>query len=288
MSRYTTTLPFYLTFALLIPSSSMADSMPPTVHESFQQILPDLQLPPSVYEEAPISGNTTRSTDPPKVLVPAPVAEWTRRADTLLNQYRRAHSMNSRLPAVERSFHMNTEADVVRATTLYVLHPINQAINAMYGNAICCFAEHSTGPVRCDFVWKYFDGQNWHSLAILEMKRRGILRNDDFASAFARVEDVQEKVWEAYAKAGENKDPTHLTNNAVMLSKQAAAYALRYRTQFIAIFDWDSLFLYRFRDLRAEEETVGDWAYGTWVREEEGFRKALLGLLVRACQLKLS
>jgi hypothetical protein len=48
------------------------------------------------------------------------------------------------LPAIERPFLMITEGDVLRATTLYVVHPINLALNAKYKDSpIYCLSENT-------------------------------------------------------------------------------------------------------------------------------------------------
>jgi hypothetical protein len=57
------------------------------------------------------------------------------------------------LPAVERPFLMETEGDVLRATTLYVVHPINLALNAKYRDTpIYCVA-------KCEHVHVQLDGR---------------------------------------------------------------------------------------------------------------------------------
>jgi hypothetical protein len=89
-------------------------------------------------------------------------------------------SLRSSLPAVERPILMLTEGDVLRATTLYVTHPINLALNAEYPKApIYCFSENVKGGGSCDITWKYQKGKEYHTIAILELKRRGVLRWDD-------------------------------------------------------------------------------------------------------------
>ncbi|POS70773.1 hypothetical protein DHEL01_v210831 [Diaporthe helianthi] len=37
-----------------------------------------------------------------------------------------------------------------------------------------------------------------------------------------------------------------MDNNATCLSKQAAAYSTRFGTRYVALFDWDTLFLWNF------------------------------------------
>lgn len=80
-----------------------------------------------------------------------------------------------------------------------------------------------------------------------------------------------------------------LKGNAITLLQQAAAYAIRQETQFIGLFDWDSMFLFQFYKLDLGKREIGDWAYGTWVEDKEPkvFRKTLFGFLVAACEAKI-
>ena len=91
----------------------------------------------------------------------------------------------------------------------------------------------------------------------------------------------------AYANtADEDEVATNLKGNAIHLSSQAASYAIRQKTQFVGLFDWDFMFLFQFCRLNLAEEHIGDWAYGTWVEDEEPgfFRQTLFGFLVTACE----
>jgi len=77
----------------------------------------------------------------------------------------------------------------LRATTLYVTHPINLALNAKYPKTpIYCFSENVKGSGRCDINWKYKKRKEYHTIAILELKRRGVLQWDDFKSGCRAAE----------------------------------------------------------------------------------------------------
>ena len=77
--------------------------------------------------------------------------------------------------------------------------------------------------------------------------------------------------------------------NAIWLSRQAAAYAIRQETQFVGLFDWDSMFLFQFGELDLDQDFIGDSAHGTWVEDKSPtfFRKTLFGFLVAACEAKI-
>ena len=132
----------------------------------------------------------------------------------------------------------------------------------------------------------------FHTVAVLELKRRGVLRRDDFESAKADAANREAKIEESYANMLSNDADAEATNfegNAFWLSKQAAAYAIEQETQFVGLFDWDSMFLFRFGEFNPGEEGVGESAYGTWVEDRNPtfFRKALFGFLVAACEVNI-
>jgi hypothetical protein len=221
---------------------------------------------------------------------PTPYAQ---KASETLKKLALASSLRNSLPAVERPFLMSTEADVLRATTLYLTHPINQALNAKYENKIYCLSENVMGGLRCDITWKCKIGEDFDTIAVLELKRRGVLRWNDFQSARSDAANRETKIQEAYAKMedydNDTAAATTFTENAIWLSRQAAAYAIRQETQFIGLFDWDSMFLFQFGEIDLDESTIGDSAHGTWVEDKSPtfFRKALFGFLVAACETKI-
>jgi len=266
----------------------------PTIYQSFSCSLPDLGLDEAEYYAISASSESTATTDPPKIWEPDPTPYAQKASDTLKKL---ASSLRNPLPAVERPFRMLTEGDVLRATTLYVTHPINQALNAKYKNTpIYCLSENVKGGVRCDIIWKYKNGNDFHTIAVLELKRRGVLRWDDFQCAESDAANRETKIQEAYARMDDDDNDdggyavaTTFRGNAVQLSKQAAAYAIRQKTQFVGLFDWDSMFLFQFGELDLGQRAIGDSAHGTWVEDESPtfFRKTLLGFLVAACEAKI-
>ena len=161
---------------------------------------------------------------------------------------------------------------MLRATTLYLSHPINQALNAKYKGKLTCLSENVQGGVRCDVTWKWYNDQTrtYDTIAVLEVKRRGVLLWDDFRAAQTDAAGRHTKMEEAYSNACEGGGrfvATALRNNAVYLSSQASAYALRQHTKFVALFDWDSLFLFQLNEMG--KKFVGDCAYGTRVEGKD-------------------
>ena len=62
---------------------------------------------------------------------------------------------------------------------------------------------------------------------------------------------------------------TTLRGNTIDLSRQAAAYAIQQETEFVGLFDWDSMFLFQFDELDLDEEIIGDSAYGNGLTTED-------------------
>jgi hypothetical protein len=184
---------------------------------------------------------------------------------------------------VETPFTIFTEADVFRAATLYILHPINEALNARYENRTLCRSESKQiSRGGCDVSWQFWnrDEEGWTVFAVLELKNRGVLKWSDMVGALRDEETREDGLEEALSKRGN----TLFLSNMVPISKQAAHYAWATGSHYIAVFDWDSLFMFRYESVDSETKSIGDWTYGTWVQEDEvtTFRKALLGFLLEA------
>ena len=265
----------------------MANLQPHTIIHSFYYPLPDLHLGPAPPLQAHANSTTAEETDPPRVWIEKTPMSWSNNeAHPLINAIRNAPGVQTLVSAIERPFWMQTEADVVRATTLYFLHSVNQAINVRFRERIFCAAEdRGNGNLRCDLVWRIQDRNgNMINIAVLELKNRGILQRHEFISARTDRANSSNKA----ARAWQEPNHTFLRGNARLVSKQAAAYALERRTKFVAIFDWDSLFLYEFAAINTDVwDTVGSWSYGTWVDYDArptNFRMVLLGWLYAACR----
>ena len=264
-----------------------------SIYQCLWDPLPNLGLDEAEDEEPHAISVTAAATDPPKVWVEAPYADYVRTAIHELNNQGVVNALqSSHIPATERPFLMYKEADVVRATILYLVHPVNLAINQIFGTTVFCVSEDQRDQsLRCDISWKYEteDGA-LKAIAVLELKKRGVIQREDFAPGRTNQNDLNRKI--ARAQSMENR--TLLADAAVPLSQQAAAYSWKFNTKYVGIFDWESLFLYNFENLNRRGCHIGEWAYGTWVRDRdavsnqlvETFRMALLGFLIEACTAK--
>ena len=229
---------------------------------------------------------TTLDTEPPKIWFPISATYY---ADLALAELKRHDIVKalsrSYLPSPESPISLASESDVVRAAALWFLHPVIKAMQAIVPGAKCA-AEVVDIGVRCDVLITV----NGSNVAVLEYKNRGYLSRNDFMRAYV-ADSTERNAREVISKttAGFEIDQdgwrTQLGGNSVILTKQAAAYATRFGTKYIALFDWDSLFLWDFAGMKIYGKGAakqGDWAYGTWVEGRDRFRVVLLGFFLRA------
>ena len=63
---------------------------------------------------------------------------------------------------------MITEGDILRATMLYIVHLINQALNAKYRNTpIYYLSENFKKGIRYNITWKYWNGEDLDIITVL-------------------------------------------------------------------------------------------------------------------------
>ncbi|KAE8151736.1 hypothetical protein BDV25DRAFT_128539 [Aspergillus avenaceus] len=150
------------------------------------------------------------------------------------------------MPALERSHVLSTEADVVRLSTLQLLHPVNIALQefAPSGTVVVCSSEKQGGQnSRFDIQWslRSEDGRFLTTLAILEVKNTHVVHKTDFTPAERTSETYEAGMQEAMKFAPQY---TLLEGNAVWLSKQASKYSGICTD--VAVFDWNAMFIFNF------------------------------------------
>lgn len=269
--------------------------MPPqqagSVYDSFRQALPSLpqSMALETYRSISSSSESTINEDP--------VRAFTQDNLVALIDLGRASVPDSassdprlqqQMPQLERSHHLHTEADVLRASSLYLLHPVNVAATRLVsnGNLFCTSEQTSSGGARTDIRWVYHPnhGGKAVSIAVMEFKNTNVLRLSDFLPALTDQQHARAKVQAAFAKPGF----THLINNAYWLSKQAMKYKRAASVADVAIFDWNAMFVFDFAGMD-EDAQVPVLAKGIMFQETVDsvnngvtFRIVLLGFVVRA------
>lgn len=206
-------------------------------------------------------------------------------------------SLTTHLPAVEPSIFLRTEGDVVHAVGLYLLHPVNMALEAIRrmvvgsGSSIYCQSEVHQGPTaRTDFVWKLTKGTKMVTLGVLELKNTQLLVEAHFTEGVVDMtrsgRDAVSMIDLAFSdKVPNEADKTCLGRSASRVSRQARKYHTEARTDFVAVFDWCSMIIFDFGGM---DEGSYRLAKGTWHQEgphlpsHGNFRMLLLGMLIKS------
>jgi hypothetical protein len=154
--------------------------------------------------------------------------------------------------------------------------PIQQAINIKYApTKISVGAEVFQDKLRHNLSFNVFQDNELkqRTIMIIEFKRLGVIRREEFEAASCKESEVT-----AYIKElrNQNKLTTiYHEHNAHCLTKQATAYARKWKCAYVAVCNYDDLVLLRFtKELDIARMTVVERKY---------IRKALLGFLIEAC-----
>lgn len=241
-------------------------------------------------------GLSTQQAVPPAIWFPRHVNQYLHRAAQLRTKHQSALS-GSYLPAPYIPCALNSESDIVQASVLWLLHPVIKALQAEFPDAVCA-AEVTIGDCRCDALISI--GRK--PIAVIEYKSRGNLTQLDFEQGCIQdpTEANAQNINDALKDVENAEKQSAMAMNATCLTKQAAAYSLKWKTRYVALFDWDSLFLWNFAGTNFEAPLIGrggagrptgaskgvaghaKWAYGTWVHDRAHYRSALLGFVLEA------
>ncbi|KAI6262359.1 hypothetical protein MCOR19_001399 [Pyricularia oryzae] len=249
-------------------------------------------------------GQSTIVANPPIFWFEHDASDYIQTAEDALSNHSKIRYIKSTyMPAPYPECPLKSEADVVRATALWILHPIIMTLQEMFGN-VQCRSEDSRPGIRCDTLIA-IDNK---PVFVFEYKSRGYLvsqeyldgRHDlptarDSASLLsfkneyqARVTS-QKKVFDELRRKGNPTVFSCLGHNAACITKQAQAYSQGYETRYVACFDWDNLFLWNFAGNTWNRKGKGEvtfasetWAWGTLTSDRASFRKVLLGFILQA------
>lgn len=231
-------------------------------------------------------GGSTIEAKAPAIWFPRDVRRYTAQSENLRKQYKH-RLQQSYIPAPYVPCVLETESDVVAASALWLLHPVIKALQLCFRD-VRCQAEVSSGDCRCDAMVS-IGGRN---VFVLEYKNRGYLKSSEFESArrtdwsFDKEKEIEKAISDVGKKPGQMG--TLLGHNAAVITKQAVAYASRWRTRHVGIFDWDHLFLWNFASMKMKQTPDGivcehgSWAWGTWVDRRDQYRAALLGFILES------
>ncbi|KAJ9373622.1 hypothetical protein DTO282F9_2830 [Paecilomyces variotii] len=263
----------------------------PTVYESFRSPSPWLPSVPNPGDYRTLS-SSTQSTIDIDPLVAWRYEDHQRLVDLVADNFPSEISnpednLLKRVACRDGSNLLRSEADVLSATILYILNPVNLAINRnlKQGSMTMSCEQTSPGRIRTDIRWSYRVSSMMIDVAILEVKAKDTLRWADIANAMARSDaEERQKHKEAYRSAKR----TLFVSNAYWFVKQAYKYAEQLEIPDVAIFDWNNLFILDFSTMDPDGRQP-KLAKGIWFNEEgkdhqnlQTFRAVLFGFLLRA------
>ncbi|KAF3007604.1 hypothetical protein E8E13_007865 [Curvularia kusanoi] len=271
-----------------------------TTIECFDRKLPLLRRADLDYKQVTPSGKTTADAIPPYVLLHKEAGSYQKQADHYL-QTRGSILRQQQLGTVFDQLNLNTEVDLVLASTLYIIKPILDILQNRYGkDGFTVSSEERTRSeqlddgqtaTRVDLVFRSTSDKK-EAILIMEYKRREMIDYDDVEKALlpghATPNEINAKVAEAQFKG------SLLARNALSYTKQLATYADQNTCRFVSLLNWDHLPLFDFNklsDAAASGTTAGRTAELTWISEEQMedefieqgmIRKALLGFALKA------
>ncbi|MCJ1345599.1 hypothetical protein MMC31_003807 [Peltigera leucophlebia] len=267
--------------------------MPPTIYESFWQSLDGLPPAPiqGAYRTISSSADSTKAIDTPSAWLFQKFTDLTGIARAKLpSSPPKTGTLQDRMPQIEQTHFLNTEADVLRASFLYLLHPVHVAVSELLetGTLDCKGEQTATGGCRTDIRWVYRKGGQTTDIAVLELKNTNVIYWEDFKEAMVAPETAEKKRDSAYGRDNQ----TFFYGNAYWLSKQAKKYAENVDVEDVAIFDWGVMFIFDFSGMDEDKQypTIpkGIWFEETSKSSDKGdtFRSLLFGFLIRALTRK--
>ncbi|KAK7711925.1 hypothetical protein SLS64_005196 [Diaporthe eres] len=262
--------------------------MTTTIYDSFNQALPSfLQLGTQVEIRAKPSGTTTAECTPPSCGINIPLKHWADLASDLCLEKYKDELRSAFLPTVDSFIEFKSEADVADASTLYLTHPVHVAYQLVHSSDQDRRVDQLTIPLRrmtpsSRVDRAYFSGRpsneetpgnSSNVFAVLEYKKfqglsrdqfnRGMVSNSsDFGTSLKYPRFVKQD------------------SNATVFLQQATHYAMRYRTPFVALCDYNTLILLVMT--KVEKNHGGQYTYLTMVENPSKMRKAYLGFLLAA------
>ncbi|KAH7093686.1 hypothetical protein FB567DRAFT_178431 [Paraphoma chrysanthemicola] len=196
-----------------------SDTLSTSVIGCFYQLLPVLGQNEAVsYKIVKPSGNTTKNAVPPKVLIHFAAKEYEDIAKATLNkdtmEINRLRKMSAQEACPE--LRLDTEGDVVAGSMIYVMIPIIQILRIRYGDQFDVNTEYSQevlesdteggtkSVLRSDLVFKH--RSQGITIALIEYKRRQIIRYEDYKNAILTSKTTKQKHREKEERSGKNRE----------------------------------------------------------------------------------
>lgn len=155
---------------------------------------------------------------------------------------------------------------------MYLNNPVHIALETARGPGYAHRSEDTRdSTTRVDKSY-YRNGAPY---AVLDYKKPGYIDRNEFLAGVPRsVAQYESNISMSRVRRSAWNEGTN------MLLKQAVHYSFKFKTPFVALFDWNTLILLTL--LKREERMGGDYCYMTVVGRSHLFRKAFLGFLLAA------
>ncbi|KAH7093691.1 hypothetical protein FB567DRAFT_588113 [Paraphoma chrysanthemicola] len=254
---------------------------PPTLLECFDEEHPHYLTERKAEMQARIASPSSQITydqPPPRILIFEPVDTWLHEAHIFLRSRRARENdqlNDGRIPLTEPCS-IATEQDVVKLSTLYIIHPVMIAIQARFPGSLTQFSESPAKPMRIDLTFNSLSRfAAKRVVMIMEYKRCWYIHEEEFFDAMCYNEDEIDEALDKLEYYGEESTLIKGTN-AYWFVKQITAYVVATGCRYVALCDYEHLILIRFNCFRLETAEVT-------VVPRHCFRKALLGFMFAAC-----
>lgn len=256
----------------------------PTIFRAFGEKLPDsrqVTLPSNGYHTISGAAASTIDAEVVPVYFEKGIDTYQRLYKTYFEERISPARLSSEMPELETTHVLDNEADVLRLATLQLIHPVNIALQRICpaGTRIQCRSETQPSRMsRFDIEWSLWDASNTRfisRLAILELKRPNVISKDDFRRAAAN-----ERTWDSKMEMAMGGDGTLLEKNAILLSKQARKYSRN--CPYVALFDWNAMFLFTFLPERAPNPLRGFYFDEGHGARDMTFRRLLFAFVARS------
>ncbi|POR37870.1 Uncharacterized protein TPAR_01936 [Tolypocladium paradoxum] len=212
--------------------------MPPrSITESFDRSLPTgARGEDEGYPLAHVSGPSTENADPPLFAFEVSYDIWNRYANDVLGV---VNLTQHRLASWEDTRLLLAEADVSDAAAAQLINPVDLALSIRHPGRITSLNQYQVGSARADKCWYRPTSTGVNYFAVLDYKRPAVIRDWEIEDAFVlRGDRFDQEV--AIAR----DEGSLFEENSLILVKQAVNYASQYNTDYVALFDWNSLLLF--------------------------------------------
>jgi hypothetical protein len=212
------------------------------VYDAFKRGLPALPADEHPASATGQGGKYTQLTKPPKLWAPLELDDSISAARKFVEDMKEKLDDFSavEVAGLTRLNRRSSETDIIKLFTLFVMHPVEIALMQLelpefHRLGMRCEVHPEDGrAVRVDILLEVEDTNTLmtKTLAVMEMKNFGVIKDEMGHIMAAKVASVQE----AQKLAPTSK--VRFAEDSMLLLRQCAAYAARFKTRHVALCDW--------------------------------------------------